>query len=418
MIAPLLRRAALLAVLVPAAAAPAAIASPQEVSLAPTQLDVGVRVGRTLAPLTVHNDGNRPLTADAAFFLASADLSGMPVYGSGARARAAGARVVEILPRRQVVPAHGSAVFRARVVGRPAGAVGVAGVLTVTAERTGLGASSAAATVTSRLRLSSTVLLRFDGPRRRTLSVTDLAVQQVATRRIAAVVTLANRGNVDLRAAGTLALRDEAGHRRRLPLESVRVLPGSPRAIEVALPRLPAGRFTLDASLRAGGLRARGHARLALSGPGTLVTPRLRLASAAGRLEGGRAFARLTVANAGDAVSRNATVQFTMPGAQGAAAQRRVRLGPVTVARRRSVEIDLGRQLSGAQIAVRVFEHGALHDEGTITLHTPVERSTWSRVRDWAAGHVGLMLAIGGLLVAGLLTSLVLTFAALRRASA
>jgi hypothetical protein len=67
---------------------------------------------------------------------------------------------------------------------------------------------------------------------------------------------------------------------------------------------------------------------------------------------------------------------------------------------------------------VRVLEHGAVHAQGTITLQAHVERSAWAQVRDWAAGHVGLMLAVGGTLVVALLSGLVITLTALRRASA
>jgi hypothetical protein len=110
--------------------------------------------------------------------------------------------------------------------------------------------------------------------------VGPLRAEQDGPRRLRLVVPVANLGNTFARVDGRLRVRDPRGRVvTARPLRGLRILPGATVDLPTRLtrPRLPAGRYRLEASLRGAGARVRAAGTMELFGVNQVRTELARL---------------------------------------------------------------------------------------------------------------------------------------------
>jgi hypothetical protein len=234
----------------------------------------------------------------------------------------------------------------------------------------------------------------------------ELRAEQDGPRRLRVFAAARNTGTAYGAVRGSFLIRDASRKlvaRQRLAPE--RLLPGA--VVELSAPlaaRLPAGRYTAEATLRAGGRRVRTRGGLALFGLNQVATRRARVA----RLRAEPAYAgqdgaiTAQVRNTGNVSIRPVgVVEVSAAGDRDVArALKRIRvaLDPIEPGRsaRLSLDVPLPEEGRGHVVAVRLLDGRRELDVARTSIDIRERPALAERVREAILGNA--MAIVGGLL--------------------
>ncbi len=380
--------------------APAGAGASGGLALSPARIDAAVRPGAVLPPITLRNDTGRRLSVRAEVVAAGQRLDGLPSRQPQVDARS---RLATVSPARFTLRPGTSRRVRVVVTGATAlrgrGSYGV--VLFSATDAADLNAGGGT-TVATRLRLGTNLLLRFPGDGRAHGTATGLRAEQAGPGRLRFVVRVRNDGRLHGRPQARLRIRDAAGRVvARATFPSGAILPGAQREFPADITeRLRAGTYVARSTVRLGRRRSSRMLRFKLAGPNLLPTPDLRIGSLTtpspdpdGAVEVGLGLINLGTAPA--PVRGVLTV-----GAQGATPAQRLafRADDVAPGARRKVLLRLKPVGEGAhELAVELRDGDRVVARRALVFRAEAGLGAWDRFRDWAAGHVELLLAGFGL---------------------
>ena len=387
--------AAILAAL--AAAAPAAAATGPGIGLEPSRVEATVHRGGTTPAISITNRTRRPVAVVVQPYPARQARSGLPEYDSTAAGRAAGDRLLAVAPRAFTLAPGASRRVRATVLACPQTGLGTYGVMEFAVRD----AETSGAGITTQLRLTAPLLLRYAPRPCYEGEVTGVRAEQAGRGRLTFFADVRNSGNLHMKTVTTLRIL-RAGlpvFEGRFPSENV--LPQAVR--EFALPftgKLPAGQYTAVATSRIGGRASRRSLRLRLTGVNTLPTPRLRLSDL--RVEGARrgSSPRVagTVASRGTAPAAGSVrVSLTRSGLGAASESRTIAVGRLAPGGTRDFDARLPPLDGGRWAVTAVLRTGGREtDRRTVTFTVRAAPAGSARWRDWAAAHIDTVLGATG----------------------
>ena len=259
-------------------------------------------------------------------------------------------------------------------------------------------------------------LLLLDPPGGRTaVRAGELRAEQDGPRRLRVFAAARNTGTAYGAVRGSFLIRDASRKlvaRQRLAPE--RLLPGA--VVELSAPlaaRLPAGRYTAEATLRAGGRRVRTRGAVALFGLNQVATRRARVA----RLRAEPAYAgqdgaiTAQVRNTGNVPFRPVgVVEVSAAGDRDVARvlkRVRVALDPIEPGKSAelSVNVPLPQQARGHLVTLRLLDGRHEIDVARTSIDIREPPALGARVREAILGHA--MTIVGGLLALLLLAGAV-----------
>lgn len=397
---PLLARIAigLLAVLA-LGALPAQAAAATSLRVSPTRVEADAVDGGRLPPIGVTNTGDQPIVVDVVTRSSTQGLDGLPVYDAGAKAPAW--EHVDVAPSVLEIPAGATRSVSATVRGsaeRP-GQYGV--VLFALRPPDGVAGGGS---VTTTVRFAANLLLRFPGTLHRHAAVVLARAEQgQEPRTLRFVARLRNLGNIHTRVPARLRIRDAGGRVVvREAFDPEVVLPGAAREVPFVLRQvLPAGRYTARVSTDVGGRSSQTFA-FELVGPNLLPTPGLAVTQLdRPRPKAGKPYeVKLAVRNTGTAaVVPQVRLRAGRPGVDGEAGRRTLELPRIAPGEQveRTVRMP-GVPRGQYELDVRAAERSRVLDERRVGFEAGATVAWWDRLRDWVAGHLGLTL-LGGLLL-------------------
>lgn len=379
----------------------------QGLLVSPTRIAAEVRAGDRLPPIELTNRSRETLAVRVDVAPAGQELSGLPRFDLSRSSLRRGRRLARPSVRRlRLAPGQTRRVVV--TVGRPVrDRVGVYGVVAFTA-RVATRAQERGSVVTPSVRLSTNLLLRYPGRLRRTGRATALRVEQGPKRTLRFLGRMRNDGNIHVRPETRLTVRSVGGEvlvRRAFPLENV--LPGFERELVFDLKKLlTAGRYLASVEARIGGRRSVQSAGFRLVGPNLLPTPDLEIAALDPPApDAGEAFeVRVAVRNSGTA-ALGATGGLALTPAAGGRRLVGARfdvpvLGPgdSTVAKVALPPLDEGSYA----LTARLRDRDRVLSERTVVFSTDTRPGLLTRILDWMAAHVPLLLALfAGVLLLG-----------------
>ncbi|HWC27441.1 MAG TPA: hypothetical protein VG474_12715 [Solirubrobacteraceae bacterium] len=337
---------------------------------------------------------------------AGQELNGLPRWTDDRRARRIGRGFLRVSPTRlRLQPGEARAV-RARVLApRPARGRGSYGVLVFAARQPGREARGDAVLSTS-VRLTANLLLRYPGRVRHRSQLEQLRAEQAGPRVLRFFARVHNRGNLHVQPSARMVIRNARGRVvARLGFVSGNVLPRARRDLPAELSKvLPAGRYTALATARSPGQTMRRRLAFRLVGPNELPTPKLQVDELAAPRPGvGDDFeASVGLINRGTAPARPRGVMTVSRMSGAPLARRSLRLAALAPGGRASVSVTFDGLAEGQyRLAVRIAGPGGVADERTVVFSPGAKASLWERLRDWGAAHVGLLIAgFAGVLLA------------------
>lgn len=352
-----------------------------------------------LPAVTLRNDSDRAIAVRAFALRAGQELNGLPRWTVDRRSKRIGNRFLGVSPQRfRLAPGQARAV-RARVVApRPARGLGSYGVLVFDATRVGKDVSGDAV-LSANVRLAANVLLRYPGPVRHDMRLEQVRAEQAAPRVLRFFARVHNRGNLHVRPAARMVIRDVRSRAvARARFVSGNVLPDARRELTAELTKvLPAGRYVAQATARAAGRTARKQLSFELVGPNELPTAKLQIARLASPRPGvGERFeATGELINRGTAPAGAHAVLSVSRLTGAPLARRPVRLAALAPGRRASLGATFPGLSEGQyRLSLRVAGPGGVADERSVVFAPGAQASLWDRILDWAATHVVLLLAI------------------------
>ena len=258
-------------------AAPASGQEEPSLVLTPSRAESEATRGATLGPFTIRNGTDQRYTVTVVPILLGQARDGGLFVRDDAAALAAARRLLRPQIRRFDFPPGAARSVFALVRRVPKQGAIYGGVLFRARPREQAGGGGR---ITNVLQLNATLLLRPPPERRRARFTTErIRAEQADRRRLRLLVPVVNRGNTDAAAAGTVTVQNDAGRtvvERRL--RSFDVLPGATVDLAtIVSKKLRAGRYTLSATLRAGGQRLRSKGTLRLFGTNQVRTQNARL---------------------------------------------------------------------------------------------------------------------------------------------
>ncbi|WP_205696266.1 hypothetical protein [Conexibacter sp. SYSU D00693] len=393
--------------------------------ITPARIDARVERGTLLAPVVVGNDTGRTLAVTATVLLADQGLDGLPTWTLTPAAVREGRTVARVSPATFRLAPRQQRKVRLRVVGRaPRRGRGTYGVLLLSA----VGARPATASrsfVSSRIRLSANLLLRYGGGGAAAGGAEALRAAQGPGRSLVFAAQVRNTGDLHGRPRARLRVRDRDGRLvARATFPTGNVLPGARRELTTAVRRvLPAGTYTARVVVDLGARRTTRDLRLRLVAPGTLPTPDLRIdALPVPEVAPGAAVtAEVVLRNAGTAPAAvTGEAALGRPGSERPDARVPVTGAPLAPGGRLTVRLALPPVAEGdRRLTVTLRDGDRTVATRSVTFQARARASAWTRFLDWAAAHVAQVLAgLGLLLVVGTLLAVVLVRRALRRARA
>ena len=378
----------------------AVAAADRGVALEPSRIEAVVARGDATPPITITNHTRRPVAVIARPFPATQALSGLPEYESGAAARAAGARLLELDRDRFVLAPGASREVSARVAGCPQTGLGTYAVVEFGVTQAGGGRGGSQ--VTSALRLVAPLLL--ESPPRPCLDgrLTELRAEQTGKGRLTFFADVRNTGNLHVRPRTTLRLLRggrpvfEGG----FPMENV--IPQARR--EYALPltgRLAAGSYRAVATSAVGGHLTRLSRTIQLTGVNTLPTPKLSLNGLRVRdaRPGSAPTITATVRSAGTAAAAG-TVVLTLrrSGAGGPSDTRTVEVAKLAPGKERELGARLQPLARGSwtlEAVTRTASRETDRDTAGFTVAAGgASAAATARWRDWAATHIDIVFGL------------------------
>lgn len=401
-------------------AAPSAGAQPGGLLVAPSRIEAKVRPGDRLPAIQLSNRTGAALTVRVFAARATQDLSGLPVFDTRPEDLRAGARLVRVAPRRLRLGRGERGEVRA-LVGRPRrSTVGAYAVIAFSAQPA-RASGRRGAVIAPTIRITTNLLLRFPGPVRLEGEVTAVRAEQGPERTLRFFGRIRNDGNLHVRPRARLTVRSAAGEtvlRRRFRPETV--LPDAARELPLLVAkRLPAGDYTARVDARVGRRRSKREARFRLVGPNLLPTADLKIISLpTPQPDAGEEFsARVEVANRGTGPIRPAaTVTVSAPGSGRRVAERQLTLPSLGPRSRHEAEVELPGLAKGRyELAARFSSGGRVVANRTLVFETGTRPPLLTRVKDWMAGHVPLVVAIFALLLAIVVGGLLAYIRRLRR---
>ena len=401
-----MRRLCVLALLASFAGADAAAAAADRVQVVPSRLEATAGRGDQLPPVRVLNHGSSPLLVRAAAVPARQDVTGLPVYDFSERSRRQGAAMFGLSRRELRIPPGQSRSVRVRVLGCPRSGLGTYGVVGLSATRVGAKAGQ----VTPVIRLSSTLLVKAPPQPCVEGEVSGLQGEQRGDK-LAFVTRVRNVGNIHAKPRVRVSIfRGERALRREYPVRE-NVIPGAERRYETVLPgKLPAGTYVAQADVWMGFRHTTTRWRFRLTATNRLPTPRLKITGLkiAEPTPGDASEARVGVANRGDAPAAG-QVRLVVSGQGRTLEQKVVDAGRLAGGARRTLEIPVSALPEGAyDLRVELLRDGARADARATSFAVRGAPGLWTRVVDWLAEHVLVLLAGMVLLfvVAGLAVAL------------
>jgi hypothetical protein len=387
-----------------AGAAVPARAGAAGVLVTPSRVDARVRPGATLPPITVRNDTRAPIDVTAEVLPIRQEPSGMAAFvQSPAEVRATRALLAVASPRFRLAPGASRPV-RVRVTGAPRSGIAAYAAVVFTLKRAETGSSGGPAVV-PRLRLSSNLLLRFPGRARIDGRATAVRVEQGTGRTLDFIASVRNDGNIHARPRVSLAvLRADGTPVLRHEFTPENVLPGATRElVDSERQLLPAGEYRARIEARFGRRRSAAETTFRLTGPNQLPTPRLEIASLpAPEVKAGSPFdASVTVKSTGtDRAAGSGTIVLARAGGGPAIRRERFRLPPLQPGATTTRTVRLPGVPDGTyELRAELVLGGRTVAERAVEFSTREQRSLWSRVQDWLAGHIGLVIGAFALIL-------------------
>jgi len=368
------------------------------VGVLPGHLEAEVGRGEALPPFTISNNSANPVEIEAQPLPAKQDISGLPVYDFSKTSRQAGEAMLRVTPRRFVLPPGGKRTVNALLTTCPQTGLGTYGVIAFTAQQQ-LPASKSEGQVTPSLRLASTLLLR--SPPRPCIDgeLTRLRAEQRGKGQLVFFAGVRNIGNLHAkpRVMLTILKGGRVVDRHRFPLENV--IPRAERELELPFAgRLAEGDYEAVAKATMGFGRSTRRWKFHLSGTNLLPTPKLTLRTIGvedaqpGREPG----VNVDVKNVGTAAAPSILrVSLFRLGSGEPLETKLVRLDKLDPGRARQVTahfsaLERGEYQAQARLSSEGREVGA-KDFNFVVKQGP---SLFSRVTDWMAGHVLVVLLL------------------------
>lgn len=404
-----------------AIAAPAPAAA-QGLRVAPSSIDQRVRAGTLVGPVTLRNDSDRTVVVEAFALRAGQELNGLPQWTVDSRSRRIGRRFVRVSPARFRVAPGGARTVRGRVIARrPARGNGGYGVVIFDVRLAG-GSARGDAVVGANVRLAANLLLRYPGPVRHDTVLEQARAEQAGPRVLRFFARMRNRGNLHLEPTARMVIRDSRGRAvARAGFVSGNVLPLARRELTADLTKvLPAGRYVAHITTRAARRTTRKRLPFTLVGPNALPTARLEVSELRPPQAGIDEDFDVTVGlvNRGTAAARPRGL-MTLSRLDGRPiARRSLRfdvLGPRQ--RTRSTTTFPGVGEGQYRLSVRVEAPGGAN-ERTVVFAPGEQPSLLSRILDWAAAHVALLIAVFGAILLATIIAAGTYIRRLRRAAA
>ncbi len=416
------RSARLVLVALALAATLPSAASGQGLLVSPTRIAAEVRPGDRLPPIELTNRSRQTLAVRVDVAPAGQELSGLPRFDLSPESLRRGRRLARVSARRLRLRPGATKRVVLTVGARARRRIGVYGVVAFTARVAG-GAEAGGSVVTPSVRLSTNLLLRYPGRVRLDGAATDLRVEQGPKRTLRFLGRMRNDGNLDVRPRARLTIRATGGGmvvRRTFPPENV--LPGFERELLFDLGKvLPAGSYRASVEARIGGRRSARSTEFRLVGPNLLPTPKLEIAALDPPApEAGESFdVRVAVRNVGTAAMR-ATGGLSLASAGGGPRVAREQfqlplLAPneTTVAKVALPALDEGSYA----LTARLVDRGRVLSERAVVFATNTRPGLLTRILDWMAAHVPLLLALFGLAMIAVVGLGVAYIGRLRRAA-
>jgi hypothetical protein len=374
------------------------------VLVTPSRIDARVRAGATLPPILVRNDTRAAVDVTAEVLPIRQDPSGMATFvQSPAEVRATRALLAISSTRFQLGPGASRPVG-VRVNGAPQGAVAAYAAVVFTIKRADTGSSNGPAVV-PRLRLSSNLLLRFPGRVRIDGRATAVRVEQGTGRTLDFIASVRNDGNIHVRPRVSLTVVGADGtpvlHHEFTPEN---VLPGATRELLYTDRKvLPAGEYRARIEARFGRRRSTAETPFRLTGPNELPTPRLEIVSLpAPDVRPDSPFdASVTVKSTGtDRAAGSGTIVLARAGGGAEIRRERFRLPPLQPGATTTRTVRLPGVPDGTyELRAELSLGGRTVADRAVEFSTRQQRSLWSRVQDWLAGHIGLVIAAFALIL-------------------
>lgn len=390
---------------VAAPAAPPAWATQQPaLTITPARVEGNAVRGQNVGPLTIRNTTPRRYQVRVLPVLVGQHADGALWVRGTPRDMAAARRMMAVSGRARFALAPGEArSVRARLRVPSARGNFYGGLMF----RASAAPETQRAEIVEVLQLNGRVFLRPPAAHRRPhAEALEVRGESAPGGHLNLFARVANRGNVDLRASGTVRVRDRSGRVRFSGrLARLDVLPGYDVDLRADLGDvvLPAGSYVVDARVRAGAKLLRRRGSLELFGPNALATRRARLMSfeAPTAVDGDAAEVSATFRNTGN-VTFAPRAELLVSGAK-----RPVPMEAESVAPGRQGKATAAVRLVGTrarELTVRLRVNGRRLDARTVSV-TPVGRAGMlDRARDLIVRHaVGLVLLLTGLLLASLI---------------
>jgi hypothetical protein len=402
-----------------AVAAPPAAAGGLLVS--PTGIDVNVRSGSSLPPITVRNESGGSLLIDVVAVPAGQELSGLPAFDMSELSRRVCRTMLRVSPQHLRLAAGKSASVRVIAGRHPArGHVAVYAVVAFTARQVEK-ADSSGAVVAPTIRLTSNLLLRYPGPVVLDGRATALRVEQGAKRTLRFFARIRNDGNLHVKPASRLTITTAAGREVvRHAIHPENVLPGSQRELTFDVSKLlPAGDYRARVDARVGRRRSSRAVGFTLVGLNRLPTPKLEIVS----LENPQPDAdedfdvALALRNTGTGpITPQGTLTLTRNGRPGTLAELPLRPSPLAAGSRQQLTLALPGVPTGTYSLTARFADGPLVlAERTVVFQPGTRPSLIDRVLDWLAGNIPLLLIGFAALLLIVVTSMLAYIRKLRR---
>jgi hypothetical protein len=365
--------------------------------VSPTGIDVNVRPGTRLPPITVRNDSGRDVVIDVAAVPARQELSGLPTFDLSAPSVLQGRAMLHASPQRLRLAAGKSARVRV-IAGRPPtrGQVGVYAVVAFTARQ--IAKSKAGAVVAPTIRLTSNLLLRYPGKARLDGRATALRVEQGAKRTLRFFARIRNDGNLHLKPLARLTVTSAAGRRVvRRAVHPENVLPGFERELLLDITKpLAAGDYRARIDARVGSRRSSRKIDFTLVGPNELPTPKLEIVSLQNpRPDADENFdVALVLRNTGTGpITPQGTLTLTHSGRDDALVAKPLRPSELGAGSKQKLVIELPGVAPGRYTLTARFADGPLMlAERTVVFDTGTRPSLLDRILDWLAGNIPLLL--------------------------
>ena len=379
-------------------AAPAAPAAAGGVLVSPTGIDVSVRSGTALPPITVRNDSGRSLLVDVVAVPAGQELSGLPAFDLSDLSLRVGRTMLRVSPQHLRIASGKTASVRVIAGRHPArGRVAVYAVVAFSARQAEKPGGSGAV-VTPTIRLTSNLLLRYPGRVVLDGRTTALRVEQGAKRTLRFYARIRNDGNLHLKPAARVTVKNAAGRVVvRHAIHPENVLPGSERELTLDVAKLlPAGAYRARVDARVGRRSSSRAIGFTLVGPNRLPTPKLEIVSLENpEPDAGEDFdVALALRNSGTGpITPQGTLTLTRNGSSGTLAAEALRPAELAAQGRQTLTIALPGVPTGTYTLTARFADGPLVlAERTVVFEPGTRPSLVDRALDWLAGNIPLLL--------------------------